>query len=88
MAAQITPPDPSTWGFFEWLTTGLLTVVAAISTFIWGTRASIEDHGRRLEALELDVPADIRRLEEKIDQHHNVVMGLLINIARGRKGDD
>jgi hypothetical protein len=88
MATQITPPDPSTWGFFEWLSSGLLGIVAGISTFVWGTRSAIQDHGRRIEALETDGPADIRRLETKIDEHHNVVMGLLINIARNRRDDD
>lgn len=84
MAGQFGSPDPQTWGLFEWLTGALLTAVTAISGFVWGTRTTLADHGRRIDALELESPADIRRLETKIDAHHSTIMSTLLEIAKGR----
>ncbi len=79
--------DSNVWGPVEWTIGALTTAVTAVSGFVWGTRAKLTDHDRRLELLESGVAADLRRLEEKIDSHHSEMTRMLVSIAtRERTG--
>ena len=77
--------DPNSWGPVEWVVTGLTTVVTTASGFIWGTRAKLAEHDRRIELLENEFATDLRRLEAKIDNYHTEMTRLLMSIATGSR---
>jgi len=74
-------PDPNSWGPVEWVVTALSTVVTTVSGFIWGTRAKLAEHDRRIEVLENEFATDLMRLEAKIDNYHTEMTRLLMSMA-------
>ena len=88
-AAPVNPPSPdeaaqaigavSSW----W--TALVGLVSAVGSggFVWGvTRSTLADHGRRIEELEDTVKDGMKRIEDKIDRNHNLLVDKLIPNAR------
>jgi len=73
--------DPNSWGPVEWVVTALSTVVTTVSGFIWGTRAKLAEHDRRIEVLENEFATDLMRLEAKIDNYYTEMTRLLMSMA-------
>ena len=89
MAAPVQPPSSedavqAVAAVSSWYT----AVVGALSAvfsggLVWGiTKSTLTDHGRRLDSLENSVHVGLRRIEDKIDTNHNLIVSKLIPDAK------
>jgi hypothetical protein len=74
----------SWWGWFSAPIAALFGAGVA-----WGaTRATQRDHGRRLDAIEEDLPGQLRLIDDKMDRNHREIMRMIVSLATGFKSDE
>ncbi len=95
MGTPPSPPSPDDVSTFasisDWLKSWGWGAVGAIfgGGVTYGTlRSNLSNLDERLGRLEKEVPETLRRLEDKIDSHHEQLINMIVNLASERRAAD
>ena len=81
-------PSQDSQPAWDWISAHWEAVIAWLfgAGATWATfRSKLDNHQVRIERLENDGPASMKRLEDKMDAHHTQVIGLMMGLAANRQ---